>query len=442
MTPAPTLRRTMPALLSTQLASTVGSSMSGFALALWLFGETGSATWLGLLLLGNTLPGILLGPWAGALADRWPRRLAMLLADGLGASATLVAVALIATERLEPWHLLGVTAVLSTSAAIQEPAFGAALTTLADRDRLTRLNGVLQLGPAIGLAIGPAIAGVLLATGGLGLALGVDLATFVVAAVTLALLRFPADPGRAAAAADRPRLRAGWRVLRDDRGLFAIIMTAAAVNMLLGYVSVLTIPVVLGLGGEVAAGAVLGVTGAGMVVGSLAVAALGDRDRPATVIGLSLATLGIGTVLAGLRPNLLVVAAGVLVLAIAVPFASAAARALVQRTVPDDLLGRVLGLQRTLATAAIPVAHVTAGPLADRVFEPALAPGGRLAATVGTVIGTGGGRGAAAMFVLAGIGVVLLGLRLLRHPGIRDLERRATAGDDRDGQPAAAAPAP
>ena len=82
--------RTFIVVWAGQLVSLVGSALTGFALAVWVFQETGSATRLALVLLSTILPGIVLGPLAGALVDRWDRRWAMILSDSGAAVGTLI----------------------------------------------------------------------------------------------------------------------------------------------------------------------------------------------------------------------------------------------------------------------------------------------------------------------------------------------------------------
>jgi hypothetical protein len=93
-----------------------------------------------------------------------------------------------------------------------------------------------------------------------------------------------------------------------------------------------------------------------------------------------------------------------------------------QVKVPPGLQGRTFSVRRMLAQMAIPIAYLSAGPLADRVFEPMLAVGGRLAGSVGAVIGTGPGRGIGFMFVLTGLGTIILAAIAFARPSIRNVE--------------------
>jgi DHA3 family macrolide efflux protein-like MFS transporter len=421
--PGPSMRPLI-VLLGTQTLSRIGSSTTGFALALWMYGRSGSVTLLGLMLLATSLPSLLVGPYAGTIADRLPRRLTMLGADTVAALVTGTIGLLAWSGQLEPVHVIALVALGSVADSFQEPAFGALVGEAAPSDQLERLNGVTQLGSAISIVAGPATAGVLLAAGGLGLVVAVDLVTYIAATVALALLRFGDERRNLHTGADRPRIREGWQALLAEPGLLRISLTSLAVNLLFGLVNVLLVPLLLGFTDEARAGVVMSLMGVGMVAGSSAIAILGRRGRGGWVIGGGIAVVGLGVVLAGLRPSLWVVAAAALVIAVPVPVVGAVARSLTQRAIEPVLLGRVMALRRTLAVAAMPLAHLGAGPLVDGWLEPAMTSDGGLSTTLGAVIGTGPGRGAAAVFVICGLGVVLLGLRLVTDRHVRELDER------------------
>ena len=145
MSESPRIGRTFLVVWSGQLVSLVGSSLTGFALAVWVFRETGSATRLAFVLIATTLPGIVLGPLAGALVDRWDRRWAMIVSDTGAAVGTLIIAALHFTDSLDVWHLYPALALSAAFAAFQFPAYSAATSLLVRRDQLGRAAGIHQL---------------------------------------------------------------------------------------------------------------------------------------------------------------------------------------------------------------------------------------------------------------------------------------------------------
>src|SRR5688500_3212716 len=122
--------RTFSVIWLGQLVSSLGSGLTGFALPVWIFQKTGSAEAFGLLFFAAMVPGVLLAPVAGALVDRWDRRMVLLVSDGLAALMTLVLGALLYTGSFEIWHLVVVPAIGSAVGTFQGPAFTAAVGML------------------------------------------------------------------------------------------------------------------------------------------------------------------------------------------------------------------------------------------------------------------------------------------------------------------------
>ena len=175
-----------------QVVSLLGSSMTGFALGVWIYQETGSATGFALTLLFNMLPRAVLAPAAGVIADRYNRRLVMVVAD-LGAGVTTVLTALLfLSGQLDVWHIYLFTALNSSFGALQGPAFGASVTQLVPKAHFGRANGLMELGQGVSQILAPVLAGLLIVGAGLWSVLMVDMATFFFAVLTLLLVRFPA----------------------------------------------------------------------------------------------------------------------------------------------------------------------------------------------------------------------------------------------------------
>jgi MFS family permease len=409
-----------------QLVSVTGSSLTGFGLAIWVFQQSDSVTLLAFLTFAATVPGIAITPFAGPLVDRMDRRTVMLLADGSAGAATLVAVALFFTGNLEVWQIYPIAAIGSMANAFQEPAYLASVPLLVPKAHLGRANGMIQLGPAIGTIAAPALAGVLVFTAGIGAVLLVDVITFVVAVVTLWLVRIP-RPARSSDEGDEgePLLRGfrrAWTYLRERPGLYGFLLMAALLNFILGFTSVLYLPLLLSFSNEAAAGGILSVAGVGMLVGSVVMSAWGGpKERVRGMLGF-IAVAGVALAITGLRESVTLVAATAFTLMLAVAIVNGTSQALWQVKIALDMQGRVFSVRRMLAQIAAPVSYLLAGPLADSVFEPALADGGALAGSVGSLLGTGPGRGIGFFFVLMGIGVVMVALAAYARPRIRNLE--------------------
>ncbi len=178
-----------------QVISIVGSGLTGFALGVWMFERTGQATPFALTVLFSNLPGILLAPFAGSIADRWNRRWLMILSDSGDALVTLCAVILVATGRLEVWHVYAIATLSSAFAAFQEPAYMASITMLVPKENLSRANGLVQTAQAVQVLISPLLAGALFGIVGMRGIFAIDFVTYFFAVGALFLVTIPQPKG-------------------------------------------------------------------------------------------------------------------------------------------------------------------------------------------------------------------------------------------------------
>lgn len=415
--------RTFLTVWAGQVVSQVGSAMTGFALTIHVYLESGSVTRLAMMLLAVNLPGIVLAPVAGVWIDRLDRRAVMLVADSTAGLATLALAGLFFVDVLQYWHIAAMAAVSSAASAFQEPAYRAALPTLIAKDQLGRANGLVEMAPAMGTLVAPALAGGLLLAFGLGAVLAVDFVTFAVAALTLAVVRFPAPIRQESARSSvRSEFAQGLTYLRNRRGLLGLLWIMAGLNLVLTLANVLWVPVFLAFTNEAVLGTVMSLVGLTMVIGSVVMSAWGGPKRRVRGMLGFMAIGGASLAVAGLRPVLWLATAGALGLMAVVPIVNGTSQALWQSKVPLDLQGRVFSTRRMIAQIATPIAFVSAGPLADRVFEPLLTDGGVLVDTVGRIIGTGPGRGSGLLVTLTGLAVVALAGTGWLIPRIRNIE--------------------
>lgn len=418
--------RSFLAIWSGQVVSALGSNLTGFAVGVWVYQQTGSATKYALIALVTTLPGMLLAPLAGALVDRWDRRWIMILSD-LGAGCmTLILAALIWLGRLELWHIYLLLSLSSVFATLQWPAFTAATTLLVPREHLGRASGLTQTGNGIAEILAPALAGALVVTIGLDGVVLIDVVTFLVAVSTLLVVRVPRPPVSAEGSAARGHLlreaAAGWTYIRLRTGLLTLLILLAATNFSMGVMQVLVTPMVLAFSSAAVLGRVLSIAGLGMLAGSVLMSIWGGPRRRVAGILMLLLIQGLSLVVGGLRPSAVLIAAAGFVFLFAMPLLLGTSQALWQSKVPPDLQGRVFAMRRMVAWSTLPLAYLVAGPLADRVFEPLLAADGALARTLGPWIGVGEGRGIGLLYILLGILVVLTVAIAARFPRLRRLE--------------------
>lgn len=410
-----------------QLISLVGSTLTGFALGVWVYQQTHSVTEYALISLFTSLPGLLIAPLAGTLVDRWDRRWAMVLSDVLSAVGTVAIVALLAAGRLQYWHIYITTALTSIGNAFQWPAYSATIALLVPKEQLGRVSGMSQAGVALARLLSPLLAGYLLLTIHLQGIVLIDFVTFLVSLFTLVLLPIPNPQGVRVPTEERWSVWAdaldGWRYIVSRPGLLGLIIYFGASNFLVGVIWVLATPLVLSFSSTAVLGTILSVGGSGMLVGTLFMSTWGGpKQRILGVLGFSLLS-GLCMLVAGLRPSPWLFGGAVFLFFFSRPVIEGCSMVVLQSKVEPSIQGRVFALSGMLASAAVPIASVIAGPLADGVFEPLLAPQGPLAASLGPLLGVGPGRGIGLLFVLMGLLTWVVTLGAFGFPRLRLIEK-------------------
>jgi DHA3 family macrolide efflux protein-like MFS transporter len=409
-----------------QMISVLGTNLSGFSLGVWVFQRTRSVTQFAFIALVTTLPGILISPLAGALVDRWDRRWTMVLSDGVAALATLTIGVLLFIGQLDLWVIYAAMSVSATSSAFRLPAYSAATAQLLPKGQLARAASLRNLSLSASNLIAPWLGGALLVALGIRGVILVDFATFVFAVAATLLVRVPrlAVGGGTAA---RPSLwqdaAEGWRFVRQRQGLFIFLLLSAVANLAVGLVEVLAPPMVLAYASAAQLGVVLSIAGAGTLVGSLLMG-LWKGTRRLIEVNLAASVIcGVCIAFAGWRPSLILVAAAGFGFFFFFAVAGVCGQALWQVKVAPELQGRIFSIRRMIGWSTFPLAYAAAGPLADRLFEPLLAKGGPLSASIGPLLGTGRGRGIGLLLVLTGLLLALTHAAAYLSPRLRHVER-------------------
>lgn len=409
-----------------QLVSLTGSGLSSFALGIWVYQRTGSATQFALITLFGSLPGILLSPITGTLADRWNRRYVMLFSN-LGAGLVILSIALLFRANvLEVWMIYVMTTAISICTAFQVPAYEASVSLLVPKRQYGRASGMVQTAEAVGQIGAPVLAGVLILFVGLSIVLVIDFATYLFGIATLLIVRFPqlTRPG-ASATAKRSVWREagdGWNYVKKQRGLLALLSFFAATNIFIGMTQVLITPLVLSFGSPAILGIIFSVAGSGLLTGSVVMSIWGGPKRRMYGIYIFAVLQALSLVLVGLRPNAILIGMAVFALLFSGQILRGCSTTIIRSNIPHAIQGRVFGINRLIGWSTLPFAYLVAGPLADRVFGPLLAPHGLLAGSVGTFIGVGAGRGIGLLLLTLGcVYVVVIGIAYI-SPHLRRIE--------------------
>ena len=411
-----------------QIVSVLATNMTVFALTIWVFEETGSATALGLLQVFFITPLLIVTPIAGVMVDRYNRKLMMMVSDLTAGLATISILSLNFFGLLEIWHLYAAAVFQGLGNAFQWPAYSATISTMLPKEQYGRANGMMSLidmGPGV---LAPLLAGALLPVFGLAGILSLDVLTFLLAITILLFVHIP-QPRRTKAG-----LQAQGNILREAAFGFRYIFARPSLlglqlvfffgNLFSGIAYTVMAPMILlrtgsdsgSLGFVLSAGAI------GGVVGGVAMSAWGGFKRRVhgvlagwMVSSFFFAVMGIGT---GLP---VWVVASVLA-SIVVPLINGSNQAIWQSKVPPDLQGRVFSARTLIAWMTNPISPIIAGTLADYVLEPGMRVSGGLSAVFGWLVPLGPGAGMGLLIFFASLGGILAGLAGYFISSIRNAE--------------------
>ena len=362
---------------SGQAISLFGSRLVQFALIWWLTQETGSATVLAIATLIGLLPQVIIGPFAGALVDRWKRRQVILVADTTIALATLLLAYLFSIDAVGVGTIYSLLLVRGIGESFHWPAMSAATSLMVTKEQLTRVQGVNQmLQGALSIVAAP-LGALLLAILPMQGILMIDVATAAFAILPLLLICIPelAKKGQAAAAEGVATFwedfRSGLRYVWSWPGLMMLLVMAMAINFLLTPAGSLLPILVFDYfgGGALQLGWIEAAFGFGMVAGGLVLGAWGGFKKRILTSLLGLIGLGIGFGLLGFIPaNLFWLAIlSAFFAAFMLPMVNGPIHAILQATVEPDMQGRVFTLISSLGGAMAPLGLVIAGPVADAI---------------------------------------------------------------------------
>ncbi len=362
---------------SGQAISLFGSRLVQFALIWWLTQETGSATVLAIASLIGLLPTVILGPFAGALVDRWKRRQVMLVVDTAIALASLLLAYLYAIDAVSVSTVYVLLLVRGIGESFHWPSMSAATSLMVPNEQLTRVQGLNQMLQG-GLSIVAAPLGALL----LGLLpmqaiMMIDVVTAAFAILPLLAITIPeVNQRERLSPVEKPAtfwedFRSGLRYVWSWPGLLMLMILAMVINFLLTPAGAL-LPILVSeyfQGGALQLGWIESAFGFGMVAGGLLLSVWGGFKKRILTSMFGLIGLGIGFGMIGLIPsNLFWVgvvsaffAAGML------PIINGPVHAILQSAVEPEMQGRVFTLVGSLGSAMSPLGLIVAGPVADAI---------------------------------------------------------------------------
>lgn len=392
----------------TQSFSALGSSMTSFALVIWSYEQQGSALATSLLAICSYGPYVLLSIFAGALSDRWNKKIIMLVSDSFAALCTVSVLVLMASGNLCLWHLYVINTLNGLMNTVQRPASDVVVSILAPQKHYQKVSGLRSFSNSLVTVLTPMLAAALLSLTGIQAVLLFDLLTFAAAFGTLLLfIKIPQADGPAGGKRESvlQSARSGLEYLKNNRGILDIILFLAVINFTVSIYNAALPAMVLSRvqGGEMALGMVNGVTGAATVAGSILVTVLPPpKSRVRVILNSLLFSMSTENFILAFGKSVPAWCFGVVLGWIFIPAMGANMDVLFRTHIPVEMQGRVYSARNTLQFFTIPLGYLCGGFLVDKVFEPfmaAQAADGLLA----LLFGAGKGSGAALLFFVIGV---------------------------------------
>lgn len=365
-----------------QALSLIGSQAGGFALVWWLTQETGgSATVLALMTFISMLPYVLLGPFVGALVDRWNRRRVMIVADSLIALFSAGLAVLSWAGVLQVWHVFVIMFVRALGGVFHYSAMQASTSLMVPKSQLARVGGMNQtLRGALDI-ITPPVGAFLMEVLPLHAIMGIDVLTAIFAITPLFFIHIPQPERPAEDLAALPSQRqspvvllwrdvvAGFTYIWHWKGLFIILLMATVLNMLANPAfSLLPILVKNHFAGNAQQlGWLNSSWGIGLIAGGLTLSVWGGFRRKIYTSLTGLVGMGLGMLIVGMASptGFWVAWAGMLFAGFMNPIVNAPFLALLQSAVAPEIQGRVFTAVSSLSGLASPLGMLIAGPVAD-----------------------------------------------------------------------------
>ncbi|HOV63276.1 MAG TPA: MFS transporter [Spirochaetia bacterium] len=413
-----------------QVFSLTGTTMSTFALTLWAWGETGTATSLSLVAFFSFVPMVLIAPLAGALVDRWNRRLTMAISDTGSGVMTLIVVLLYLTGRLEVWHLFITGTFTSIFQAFQWPAYSSTISVLVPKEHYARASGMMSIAESGSAILAPILAGALYGRIGLPGILAIDVCTLMLALLTLFQVEIPTIP-RLGASKGTSLIKDslfGIEYILKNKSLFYLQLVFFFGNFVSTIGSTLINPMVLSrtANNEKILATVQSIGAFGGIASALLITVWGGPQRKVNGVLLGWALSGLlGLFVIGVGKTPLVWIIGAFFTSFFNIFIGSSNQAIWQAKVPPALQGRVFAIRMIVAQLATPLALLATGPLADQIFEPALQDTESLASRLLIdVFGASPGSGMAFLIALNGLLTACIGFLGYAFSSVRDVEKR------------------
>lgn len=404
--------------------SSIGSGLTAFVLGIYVYQMTGTASSVAMVTLCAFLPTIILGPVGGVLADRFDRRLMMIIGDLFSAFGLVFVLIVMLLGEPALWQIYAGVTFSSVFVSLLEPAYKATITDLLTEEQFAKASGLVQLAGASKYLLSPIIAGILLTIMDVKNILIIDIATFFITLLTVFFVKRNLRVIQKTKIKLRiiKDLKNGWDTLIASKGVLQLTVILSVITFYMGLLQTLFTPMLLPYMNPKTLGTIMSLSASGMLIGSLLIGIFNMKSSYLRVLTIGLGFAGIFFSLLGITTNIYLLSVTGFMFFAALPFINTSADVMIRKKIPSEAQGRAWGIIGILSQLGYVASYAVGGTLADNVFNPLLREGGLLTPTFGNFFGIGEGRGTGLMFIVSGLLIVILSLIIPHIKSIRALE--------------------
>lgn len=398
-----------------ELISSIGGGLTSFGLGVYVFQKTGSAAGMALVTLLGFLPTFLFTVPAGVLADRYDRRVLMMIGDGCsGLGILYIFLCMLHGEANLVQICIGVF-VSAIFFSLLDPSYRATITDLLSKEEFSKASGLVSLAGSARYLFSPVIAGLLLAYHDISLLLLIDVSTFFVTITTTFIVR---QGIKAIQPTEKQSflesIKEGWSAIHIEKGVFVLVLCSSLITLFLGTLQILVEPMILSFADSKVLGIIETLCASGMLVSGIFLGGIGIKKEYGKVLQISFFMAGIFMIGMSIFENLVSISIFGFFFFATLPFCNNCMDYLCRTNIPDALQGRAWGFIGFLSQIGYVIAYAVSGLAADGL---------------GSLSGMGVGRGAAMMIGISGIFLSLVSVTFLRLPALKELERKTEQGN-------------
>lgn len=391
-----------------ELISAIGGGLTSFGLGVYVFEKTGSAAGMAIVTLLGFLPTLILSVPAGVLADRYDRRLLMMLGDGCSAIGIIyILFCMMRGEATLTQICIGVF-VSAVFSSLLEPAYKATVSDLLSEDEYSKASGLVSLAGSARYLISPVIAGVLLSVSDIMLLLIIDICTFILTVIsTFVVKRGIKGNTSTEQLSFKESMKTGWMAICQRRGVILLVLLSSLLTLFIGVFQILAEPLILSISDARTLGITETICACGMLVSSLYLGISGIKSGYVKVLSASLALAGVFIFGFGVLKSIPLITLAGFGFFMMLPFANNCLDFLVRTNTPNELQGRVWGVVGFMSQIGYVIAYACSGIFADWIAK---------ARSIDV------GRGAGIVISISGVALIIISVSISFFKDIRLLE--------------------